>query len=87
MLTHFISWQELQLVSYDKTYLEQNKSRLMHSSFFSARSPLHHLYHCCNYDYHQNLSHKVVITLQFCTMIYNDLIIVLCILKSLNKHF
>ena len=34
MLTHFISWQESQLVSYDKTYLEQNKSRLMHSSFF-----------------------------------------------------
>ena len=38
MLTHFISWQELQLVSYDKTYLEQNKSRLMHSSFFCKES-------------------------------------------------
>ena len=37
MLTHFI-WQELQLVFCDKTYLEQNKSRLMHSSFLAVES-------------------------------------------------
>ena len=65
MLTHFISWQELQLVSYDKTYLEQNKSRLMHSSFFCEESITSSFYYCCNYDYHQNLSHKVVVALQF----------------------